>query len=178
MPNWRDEMATRSMLKDKQLEDEKHQCPLATRDVHVNLKQRNWAFQNVGYGPANPLDEKNNKAFWLKKSITWNTTEIEAKGMRCGNCAAFNQKQHIIDCIEEGLGDGMADDAMEVIDAGDLGFCEMFDFKCAAERTCAAWIVGGPITDGSEDDGADEYDDAEGSDDDGAEVEIMIGGKR
>jgi hypothetical protein len=42
---------------------------------------------------------------------------------------------------------------MEVIEAGELGFCEIFDFKCAAKRTCAAWIVGGPITDeGDEDD--------------------------
>jgi len=30
---------------------------------------------------------------------------------------------------------------------GDLGYCEIFDFKCAAKRTCDAWIVGGPITD-------------------------------
>jgi len=33
-----------------------------------------------------------------------------------------------------------------VIDAGDLGYCEMFDFKCASKRTCEAWITGGPIT--------------------------------
>jgi hypothetical protein len=38
-------------------------------------------------------------------------------------------------------------DAMEVIEAGDLGYCEVFDFKCAAKRTCAAWIVGGPVED-------------------------------
>jgi hypothetical protein len=33
-----------------------------------------------------------------------------------------------------------------VIDAGDLGYCEVFDFKCASKRTCEAWIAGGPIT--------------------------------
>jgi hypothetical protein len=27
-----------------------------------------------------------------------------------------------------------------------LGYCEAFDFKCAASRTCDAWVVGGPIT--------------------------------
>jgi hypothetical protein len=37
-------------------------------------------------------------------------------------------------------------DAWEVIDAGDLGYCEVFDFKCASKRTCEAWISGGPIT--------------------------------
>jgi hypothetical protein len=28
----------------------------------------------------------------------------------------------------------------------DLGYCEIFDFKCAASRTCDAWVVGGPNT--------------------------------
>jgi len=41
-------------------------------------------------------------------------------------------------------------DAWEVIDAGDLGYCEVFDFKCASKRTCEAWISGGPITEDSE----------------------------
>ena len=49
----------------------------------------------------------------------------------------------MLDCIEQGLGEP---DAWEVIDAGDLGYCEVFDFKCASKRTCAAWIVGGPVT--------------------------------
>jgi hypothetical protein len=44
---------------------------------------------------------------------------------------------------------------MDTIEAGDLGFCEVFDFKCAAKRTCAAWIVGGPVTD--EGDNEDDY---------------------
>jgi hypothetical protein len=41
-------------------------------------------------------------------------------------------------------------DAWEVIDAGDLGYCEVFDFKCASKRTCEAWIAGGPITEEKE----------------------------
>jgi hypothetical protein len=28
-----------------------------------------------------------------------------------------------------------------MIDAGDLGYCEIFDFKCASSRTCSAWVV-------------------------------------
>ena len=35
---------------------------------------------------------------------------------------------------------------MAVQDAADLGYCELFHFKCAAARTCDAWLVGGPIT--------------------------------
>ncbi|NBS70997.1 hypothetical protein EBT31_19135 [bacterium] len=58
----------------------------------------------------------------------------------------------MMDCIEKGIQgkEGRTQDAMDVIDAGDLGFCEIFDFKCAAARTCDAWIVGGPITDKTE----------------------------
>ena len=35
--------------------------------------------------------------------------------------------------------------AGETIKAGDLGYCEAFDFKCASKRTCDAWIAGGPV---------------------------------
>lgn len=160
------------MMEDSQRGDT---CPKATGDVTLNLQNRGKAIDKADYGPMDP--NQPNDQFWTKMGRRWKVAGDEAKGMRCGNCAAFNQKQHIIDCIEEGLGDGMADDAMEVIDAGDLGFCEMFDFKCAAKRTCAAWIVGGPITDDSEGEDQDEYDDTEGSDGDGSEVEIMIGRK-
>jgi hypothetical protein len=53
-------------------------------------------------------------------------------------------------CIESGLeANGEEMDAWEVIDAGDLGYCEAFDFKCASKRTCEAWITGGPITEES-----------------------------
>jgi hypothetical protein len=32
------------------------------------------------------------------------------------------------------------------VDSADLGYCELFHFKCAAARTCSAWLMGGPIT--------------------------------
>jgi hypothetical protein len=50
-----------------------------------------------------------------------------------------------------------------MIDAGDLGYCEIFDFKCAASRTCDAWVAGSDQADGEgedmseEGDGEDEY---------------------
>ena len=52
----------------------------------------------------------------------------------------------MLDCIAEGIG-GDVEDEWDTIEAGDLGYCEAFDFKCAANRTCDAWVVGGPITD-------------------------------
>ena len=151
-------------------------CPKATGDVTLNLQNRGKAIDKADYGPMDP--NKPNDQYWTKMGRRWKVSGDEAKDMLCGNCAAFNQKQHIIDCIKEGLGDGREDDAMEVVDAGDLGFCEMFDFKCAAKRTCAAWIVGGPITDGSKDDGEDEYADEDGSEDDEPTLAIMIGRKK
>ena len=48
------------------------------------------------------------------------------------------------ECINQGLGDDS--DSWSVVEAGELGYCEAFDFKCASERTCDAWIVGGPVT--------------------------------
>ena len=40
-----------------------------------------------------------------------------------------------------------------MIEAGDLGYCEIFDFKCAASRTCDAWVAG---SEEGEDEGEDE----------------------
>jgi hypothetical protein len=141
------------------------ECPIETKDPVANLKHRNWAFANVGYGPANP--ELPNKDFWDTKAETWNTDLAQAKSMRCGNCAAFIQTPEMIACItggmegdeegeyengEEGEYNGETESEenedleMAVQNAADLGYCELFHFKCAAARTCDAWLVGGPIT--------------------------------
>lgn len=139
-------------------------CPLATRDLTLNLKNRGKAIDKAMYGPMNPNEP--NEDYWRKMGSKWDTSAEEAKTMRCGNCSAFNQTEHMLKCIDTGLAPDRMKDAMEVQEAGDLGFCEIFDFKCAAKRTCAAWIVGGPITD--ETDGEDmdegENDDEEYSD--------------
>ena len=120
------------------------QCPIETHDVKENLKKRDWAFKNVGYGPANP--ELSNGAFWNKRANEWQTSVGQAKSMRCGNCAAFIQTPEMMECIRSGI--DMEEDsfAKDVVDSAKLGFCELFDFKCAADRTCSAWLVGGPIT--------------------------------
>lgn len=118
-------------------------CPIATQDIHVNLKNRDHAFKEYGYGPANP--ELPNEAFWNDKANEWQTEVRQAKSMRCGNCAAFIQTPEMLECIKYGIDEeeGYAEDVMK---AANLGYCELFDFKCAADRTCSAWLVGGPIT--------------------------------
>jgi hypothetical protein len=139
------------------------QCPIATRDITINLQNRGKAIDKANYGPMNPREP--NDRYWQQLAAKWDVPVEEAMSMRCGNCAAFNQTERMMDCIEQGLGGrGQIDDPMETIEAGNLGFCEIFDFKCAAERTCDAWIVGGPITDEEE---GDEYgEDEEGSEED------------
>lgn len=119
------------------------QCPIETYDVKENLKKRDWAFKNVGYGPANP--DAPNGAFWNNKANEWQTELAQAKNMRCGNCAAFIQTPQMMECIRSGIDEEKDSFAQDVVDTAKLGFCELFDFKCAAGRTCSAWLVGGPI---------------------------------
>jgi hypothetical protein len=123
-------------------------CPIATHDIHVNLKNRDKAFKEYGYGPANP--ELSNGAFWNEKANEWQTDIKQAKSMRCGNCSAFIQTSKMLECIRDGIDDDKEGFAQDVMDSAKLGYCELFDFKCAADRTCSAWLVGGPITDSSE----------------------------
>ena len=120
-------------------------CPVATGDVEVNLENRQKAIDKANYGPMNPNEA--NMDYWREISKTWRNSPDQAKKSRCGNCAAFIQTPKMLACIESGLEmNGTEMDAWEVIDAGDLGYCEVFDFKCASKRTCEAWIAGGPIT--------------------------------
>ena len=116
-------------------------CPVATQDIPTNLANRKTAVDDANYGPANPNEP--NDAYWKAKAGEFQGDVATAKKMRCGNCAAFNQTSKLLGCIKKGIGE----DANEVTVGGDLGYCEIFDFKCASKRTCDAWIVGGPITD-------------------------------
>lgn len=124
----------------------KNSCPIATRDVSVNLKNRQKAIDVAEYGPLNP--EEPNEKYWKKLADIWDVSTTDAKKQRCGNCAAFIQTSKMKKCIEDGLAKGdTKENAWDTIKAGDLGYCEAFDFKCASSRTCSAWITGGPITD-------------------------------
>ena len=70
--------------------------------------------------------------------------------MRCINCAAFVVKEKMMECIQKGIASTSIDEediAKDIISQADLGYCELFDFKCAGSRTCDAWITNGPLTD-------------------------------
>jgi len=122
-------------------------CPVETQDIAANLRNRKKAIDTAMYGPMNPNEP--NEDYWIKLGQEFNTSPEEAKKSRCGNCAAFNVTTRIKDCIAKGLGKDQGDE-WATIDAGDLGYCEAFDFKCASKRTCKAWIVGGPLDDSKE----------------------------
>ena len=112
-------------------------CPRATQDITLNLKNRGEAIDSANYGPENPALP--NTGFWREMANEWDVSTEEAKTARCGNCAAFNRSPMMLQCIAQGV--GSEGDPWATIKAGDLGYCEIFDFKCAAQRTCRAWIA-------------------------------------
>ena len=120
-------------------------CPTATKDVDENIENRNWTIDNHGYGPLNP--DVPDPGFWEKKAELWNSDIETVKTALCGNCSAFDQTDKIIDCIIEGINETMAADPYDVQERANLGYCQLFKFKCAAARTCDAWLHGGPIRD-------------------------------
>jgi hypothetical protein len=140
-----------------EMEGEGENCPMPTQDITLNLKNRAKAITSAAYGPENP--KLPNRAFWAKKADAWDVSERDAKTSLCGNCAAFNVSDDLKECIAKGI--GMDADPWGTIRLADLGYCEIFDFKCAASRTCDAWVVGGPNT--GEQEG--EMEEGEGEDD-------------
>lgn len=118
-------------------------CPSATLDVKENIKNRNWTIKNFGYGPLNP--DAPDPGFWEKKADMWNSDVDTVMTARCCNCAAFDQSDKIVDCIIQGINETEAADPWDVQCRANLGYCQLFKFKCAGDRTCDAWLHGGSI---------------------------------
>jgi len=116
-------------------------CPPATRDVSINLQNRQKAIDVAMYGP---MDIENPGSYWKDIASEWGVDEQTAKGKVCNNCAAFNVTSAMLSCIEQGINDA---DALDVIELADLGYCEIFHFKCNGNRSCSAHLDGGPIKD-------------------------------
>ena len=112
------------------LADKDEDCPDATQDIKLNLKNRQKAIDDYGYGPPDPSQP--NKKFWERKMDMWKVDELsEVKNMLCGNCAAFDITTKTLSCIEKGIGE----DAVETINAGHLGYCKFLKFKCASKTS-------------------------------------------
>jgi hypothetical protein len=126
-------------------EAEIEKCPAPTQNIELNLQNRQKAINEYGYGPLNPNEP--NEKFWQDKADMWKLDNPnDAKKSVCGNCAAFDITTKTLDCIAKGI--GSEKDSYDVINAGKLGYCRFLKFKCASARTCDAWVVGGPLTDG------------------------------
>ena len=119
-------------------------CPTATYDIDVNLKNRQKAIDDYHYGPANPERAED---YWSKSSKIFKVSVATARTMLCGNCGAFDVSDSMRECIANGIkGDEPSVDANASINLADLGYCNFLHFKCAGARSCKAWITGGPIT--------------------------------
>lgn len=123
------------------------ECPPATQDIALNLKNRKNAIDTAMYGPLNPAEP--NEEYWQKMAGEWGVDTETAKKQRCGNCAVFVVTTDMKNCIAQGIeqGGSSQSDAWDAIGTAELGYCEAFDFKCAASRTCRAWVTGGPLDD-------------------------------
>lgn len=118
-------------------------CPLATMDLHENVRNRQHAIDEYLYGPANPNEPGDH---WDKVAKVWGISVENAKTMTCGNCAAFDISDKMRKCIEVGMqGTEKAADAMATAEKADLGYCNILHFKCAGTRTCKLWLTDGPI---------------------------------
>lgn len=113
----------------------------AIEDLDLNTLNRNLTIKEYGYGPLNPENKKDSKEFWENKAQMWDTSLEMAKSSTCSNCAAFNQKKEILKKISDAIGP----EGKGIVEEANLGFCELFWFKCAGARTCDAWLTGGPI---------------------------------
>jgi hypothetical protein len=119
-------------------------CPRATFDIDANLKNRQKAIDEYHYGPANPDKPER---YWEEAAKRWKISTTTAKTMKCSNCGAFDVSDSMRECIASGIqGDQKSVDANASINLADLGYCNFLHFKCAGDRSCAAWIHGGPIT--------------------------------
>lgn len=109
-------------------------CPVPTKDLEVNTKNRNRAIkaEHIKYGPLN-VDEPED--YWKDLADHWNTSVEAAKLSNCGNCVAFDISPRMLDCIPGEISD----------DDGKLGYCWMHHFKCHSARSCYTWAKGGPI---------------------------------
>lgn len=119
-------------------------CPPATQSIDLNLENRKKAIDEYMYGPMNP--GLPNEEYWEQLADEWNTDADSVKDSLCGNCAAFDISDDMQDCIAKGIGGESGSDPFDTVDAGELGYCKFLKFKCAAKRTCSAWVEGGPVT--------------------------------
>lgn len=96
--------------------EEGNSCPLPTQDEELNAENREAAVEEANYREPN-------------------TGSAFRADQVCGNCAAFNQTDDMLECL------GLSDD----MENPPIGYCQMYKFVCQAENTCDSWAEGGPM---------------------------------
>ena len=105
----------RNLLKEQTGDDS---CPVATQEKEVNAANKGLAAVDRKIAYMHPEDAEK-------------ILKLAEEEKLCGNCAAFDISQKMIDC-------GGANEE------GTMGYCKMHDFSCAAEKTCLTYAPGGP----------------------------------
>ena len=96
---------------------EENNCPKPTQDPKLNALNKGKAAVNRKIAYMHPEDAQKILEFVEEEKL-------------CGNCAAFDISQEMIDCGVE-------------VDKG-FGYCKMHDFSCHKDKTCLTWAPGGP----------------------------------
>ena len=127
--------------------EKKYPYQAAITDLDLNTKNRNETIKEYAYGPANPgASDDITENFWRQKADLWGCSVEMVKTMRCQNCNAFDQKPATLKAMAEALGP----EGEKIVKGSNLGYCEFFEFKCAGERVCDAWVGGGPLKESAE----------------------------
>ena len=90
--------------------DDGSSCPIATHDEEVNDVNKMYAHDEADYRDV----------------------EGNSSSDRCGTCAAYNQTEDMLDCIDD--------------ESGSSGYCQIYKFVCSDDYVCDEWVKGGPIT--------------------------------
>jgi hypothetical protein len=94
----------------------------------------------ITFGEMTPVDKYEETEDGLSCPLATKDSDLNNKNRTdvCGNCAAYNQTEEILECIGD--------------DSGQVGYCQLLKFCCSAEYTCDKWVEGGPITSDLEND--------------------------
>lgn len=121
------------------------ECPLATIDGQVNLRNHLRTIRVAGLGPKDPSSPSDE--FWADKAKRWDVGTVEARSRLCSNCGHYLFTEQIQECMAQH--DNITPDQVGPgwVDTNDSGgWCTLYDITCTAHRTCVDWEPGGPVT--------------------------------
>ena len=116
--------------------DDDVSCPSATINSSINYANRQNAIEISNYGPLNTAVQ--NPDYWELVSSNLNVPVNILRKRLCNNCFYFNASIELEACIVNG---DNAIDEYATRESGDVGFCELWDFKASEYRRCNVWSL-------------------------------------